>query len=66
MRIRHFLSINDMYLPTIMCRFLLVSLNIDAVLGGVTISQRRKKLEEMARGNGLSHAYTETLKRLKA
>jgi len=32
----------------------------------VTISQRRKKLLEMARGNGLSDAYTATLTRLKA
>jgi len=50
----------------IMCRFLLVSLNIDAILGGVTIGQRRKKLREMVRGNGLSDAYTETLRRVKA
>jgi len=32
----------------------------------VTIRQRRKKLEEMARGNGLGDAYTGTLARLKA
>ena len=32
----------------------------------MTIRQRRKKLEEMARGNGLSDAYTATLVRLKA
>jgi hypothetical protein len=62
----HFHSINDVYLPTIVCRFLLVSLNIDAILGEVTIRQRRKKLEEMTRGNGLSDAYTATLTRLKA
>ena len=49
-----------------MGRFLLVSLNIEAILGEVTICQRRKKLEEMVRGNGLSGAYTETLTRLKA
>ena len=48
-----------------MCRFLLVSLSIDAILGEVTIRQRRKKLEEMKRGNGLSDAYTATLRRLK-
>ena len=59
-------SITDVYLLIIMCRFLLVSLNIDAILGEVTIGQRRKKLREMARGNGLSDAYTETLKRVKA
>jgi len=56
---------NDACLLTIMCRFLLVSLNIDAILGGATIRQRRKKFEEMARGSGLSDAYTETLTRLK-
>ena len=31
----------------------------------MTIGQRKKKLEEMARGNGLSDAYTTTLTRLK-
>jgi len=45
--------------------FLLVSLNVEAILGEVTNGQRRKKLEEMARGNGLSDAYTETVTRLK-
>jgi len=48
-----------------MSRFLLVSLNTDAILGEVTIGLRRRKLEEMARGNGLSDAYTATLTRLK-
>ena len=32
----------------------------------MTISQRREKLEELARGNGLSDAYTATLTRLRA
>ena len=49
-----------------MCRFLLVSLNIDAILGEVTIRRRRRKLEEITQGNGLSDAYTATLTRLKA
>jgi len=48
------------------CRFLLVSLHIDAILGEVTIRQRRKKLEEMTQGNGLGDAYTGALARLKA
>jgi len=48
-----------------MCRFLLVALNIEAILGEVTIGLRRKKLEEMARGGGLSDAYTATLARMK-
>ena len=46
-----------------MGRFLLISLNIEAILGGVTIAERRRKLEEMRRGNGLSDAYTATLTR---
>ena len=54
------------YLPAIVYRFLLVSLNMDAILGEVTIRQRRRKLEEMTIGNGLSDAYTTTLMRLKA
>jgi hypothetical protein len=58
--IRHPHPINDVYLPTVVCRFLLVSLNIDAILAEVTIRQRRKKLEEMTQGNGLSEAYTAT------
>ena len=49
-----------------MDRFLLVSLNIEAILGEVTIGQRRRKLEAMARGNGLSDAYAATLTRIKA
>src|SRR5207302_3907267 len=39
---------------------------MDAILGEVTIRQRRKKLEEMRQGSGLSDAYTATLTRLKA
>ena len=64
--IRYPRPINDVYLPSIVCRFLLVSLNVDAILGEVTIRQRRKKLEEMTQGNGLSGAYTATLSRMKA
>ena len=56
----------NVYLPTILCRFLLVALNIDAILGEVTIRQRKKKLEEMTQGKGLSDAYAATLSRLKA
>ena len=57
---------NDVYLLGIVVRFLLVSLNIDAILGEVTIRQRRKKLDEMTPGSGLDDAYTATLTRLKA
>ena len=49
-----------------MSRFLLVSLKIDPILDEVTISQRRRKLEEMEQGSGLSDAYTTSLARLKA
>ena len=63
--IRHLHPIIHVYSPTIMCRFLLVSLNLDTILGSVTI-QRREKLEEMSHGSGLSDVYTATLSRLKA
>jgi len=46
-------------------RFLLVVLHIDAILEEVTICRRRKKLEEVAQGNGLSDAYTASLARLR-
>jgi len=63
--IRHPHPINDAYLPKAIYRFLLVSLNIDAILAEVAIRQRRKKLEEMVQGNGLSEAYTATITRIK-
>ena len=47
-------------------RFLLVSLTIDAILGEVTISARREKLNEMTKGNHLGDAYATTLDRMKA
>ena len=54
------------YLLTLMPSFLLVSLNIDAVLSEVTLHQRRKKLDEMTKGEGLGDAYAATLSRVKA
>ena len=39
---------------------------MDAILGELTVLQRRKKLEEVTKGNGLGDAYTATLRRLKA
>ena len=48
------------------CRFLLVSLSMDAILGEVTVRRRRRKLDEMTHGNGLSDLYSTTLMRLKA
>src|SRR5205807_4247746 len=46
-------------------RFLLVSLNIDTILGEVTISERRQKLNDLARGSHLGDAYATTLARMK-
>ena len=47
-------------------RFLLVSLAIDAILGEVTTSARRRKLSEVAKGDHLRDAYTTTLARIRA
>jgi len=44
--------------------FLLVSLNINAILGEITPSE--KKLDEMTKGEGLGDAYAATLSRIKA
>ena len=46
--------------------FLLVSLNIDEILGEITPHQRRKKLDEMTKGKGLGDAYAATISRMKA
>ena len=46
-------------------RFLLVSLNVDAILQGTTIGGRRKKLNEMTDNSGLEGAYGATLSRIK-
>ena len=56
---------NNIYFLAGVPRFHHVSLHIEAILGEVTIRQRRKKLEEMTHANGLSDAYTATLTRLK-
>jgi len=45
--------------------FLLVSLNIDAILDEITLHQRRKKLDGMTKGEGLGDAYAATLSRIK-
>jgi len=45
--------------------FLLVSLNIDAILSEVTLYHRRKKLDEMTKGEGLGDAYAATLSRIR-
>ena len=46
--------------------FLLVSLNIDEILGEITLHQRRKKLDEMTKGRGLGDVYAATISRMKA
>ena len=46
-------------------RFLLVSLNIDAILQEITIHRRRQKLNAMTDGLGLGDAYSATLGRVK-
>jgi len=51
---------------TMVCRFLLVSLNIDAILEAITIFNRRQKLNEMTMGNHLEDAYATTLAQMKA
>ena len=45
--------------------FLLVSLNIDAILAEIAPYQRRKKLDEMTKGEGLDDAYAATLSGMK-
>ena len=47
-------------------RFLLVSLNIDAILEESTIYRRRERLSRMANGLGLGGAYGATIERIKA
>ena len=46
-------------------RFLLVSLNIDAILQETTIHRRRQRLKAMTDGLGLGDAYGATLDRVK-
>ena len=48
-----------------MSRFLLVSLNIDAILQETTIHRRRQNLNSMTNGLGLGDAYGATLDRIK-
>ena len=46
-------------------RFLLVSLNIDAILQETTMRRRRQKLRAITDGSGLESAYGESLGRIK-
>ena len=54
-----------MFTDRYVLRFLLVSLNIDAILQGTTIGRRRQKLNAMTDGLGLESAYGATLGRVK-
>ena len=47
-------------------RFLLVSINIEAILQESTIHRRRERLNKMTEGLGLGHAYGTTIERIKA
>jgi len=47
-------------------RFLLVSLNIEAILKETTLHRRREKLGTMTNGLGLGDAYDATIGRIKA
>ena len=49
-----------------MSRFLLVSLNIKAILQEATLHQRREKLATVTNGLGLGDAYDATIGRIKA
>ena len=51
---------------TTMFRFLLVSLAIDTILEEVTVLERKRKLNEMAKGNHLGDVYGTTVERIKA
>jgi len=51
---------------TVASSFLLVALNVDASLGEITLHRRRKKLDEMTKGEGLGDAYAATLSRMDA
>ena len=39
---------------------------MDAILGEITLTRRRRKLDEMTKGEGLGDAYTATLSRMNA
>ena len=55
------------YYPLIdISRFLLVSLNIDAILQASTIYRRRERLNRITDGLGLGDAYDTTIERIKA
>jgi len=54
------------YSLTVISSFLLVSLNVGAILSELTLHRRRGKLDEMSKGEGLGDAYAATLSRVQA
>jgi len=66
-------TISDVYVTAIFCsslltifpRFLLVFLNIAAILDETTVYQRREQLKRMTNGRGLGDAYSATLDRIR-
>jgi len=46
-------------------RFLLLSLNIEAILQESTVSRRRERLIEMTNGSGTENAYDAAIERIK-
>ena len=50
---------------TVAPRFLLVSLNITAILGEATVYDRREQLRRMTKDGGLGDAYSVTWKELR-
>ena len=50
---------------TLLPRFLLVALNIDAILAQVTLHKRREKLDKMMNGLDLEDAYSATINRIR-
>jgi len=61
----HWASSLKLSTDTYIFRFLLVSLNIDAILRETTIYRRRQKLNAMTDGLGLGDAYGATLNRIE-
>jgi len=57
-----FPAVSDVHLRKVVCRYLLVLLNIDAIPGGVTFRQKWKKLEQVKGNKGLSGAYTTVIR----
>ena len=58
-------NLSGSYTERFKYRFLLVSLNVDAILRGTTIHRRRERLNAIGVGSGLEGAYEVTLERIR-